>query len=464
MVTRGRASGRARGRGRGQGRSLQLRDENEELVGDHLSQPKDNPSSNPSEEVRGQSISSRILTRGSNSETQVGETIPSRSENEQNTGQSEGIVSHGRRRGPNSGAPIPDHPSKRTKVTVVNNRFIENGVTRNLTNDIKGIFTEAWPRWHAVPKASKDLLWENFKLRYWWDNLTDEEMRKVWNENASDRFKEMMYKAKQKALNDAHKQLGREPEMSDMIDRGPYWLNNQLWNDLVQKYWASEDYLGKYQTTRKNHLTKKDGSITKHTGGSIPVGAHRQTMEKELGREVTDLELFQRCHRKNKGIGEFINNKSKRISEEYLEKTGCTDVSSQSSFDISTWYDITGGPSKGHLYGFGCSSLSTSSSSISSTLKASDQQINELTKVVEEFSKREEENRKLLEIALEEVRKREEESRKREEEARKRDEEARKREADLQELVRKLLQDVGYTKPSICWWVGTTGATTFQEG
>ncbi|KAL2241048.1 UNVERIFIED_CONTAM: hypothetical protein Sindi_0746000 [Sesamum indicum] len=333
------------------------------------------------------------------------------------TGQSEGIVSHGRRRGPNSGAQIPDHPSKRTKVTVMNNRFIKNGVTRNLTNDIKGIFTEAWPRWHAVPKASKNLLWENFKLRYWWDNLTDEEMRKVWNENASDRFKEMMYKAKQKALNDAHKQLGREPEMSDMIDRGPYWLNNQLWNDLVQKYWASEDYLGKCQTARKNRLTEKDGSITKHTGGSIPVGAHRQKMEKELGRDVTDLELFQRCHRKNKGIGEFIDNKSKRISEEYLEKTGCTDVSSQSSFDVSTWYDITG-----------------------------------VNKVVEEFSKREEENRKLLEIALEEVRKRgeesrkrEEEARKRDEEARKRDEEARKREADLQELVRKLLQDVGYT-------------------
>ncbi|KAL2228409.1 UNVERIFIED_CONTAM: hypothetical protein Sindi_1820600 [Sesamum indicum] len=100
---------------------------------------------------------------------------------------------------------------------------------------------------------------------------------------------------------------------------------------------------------------------------------------------------------------------------------GCTEVSSQSSFDISTWYDITGGPSKGHLYGFGCSSSSTSSSSVSSTLKASDQKINELTKAVEEFSRREEENRKLLEIALEE--------------ARKREEEAQKREADLQELV-----------------------------
>ncbi|KAL2243385.1 UNVERIFIED_CONTAM: hypothetical protein Sindi_0456500 [Sesamum indicum] len=68
--------------------------------------------------------------------------------------------------------------------------------------------------------------------------------------------------------------------------------------------------------------------------------------------------------------------------------------------------------------------------------------INELTKVMEdmrsnaakmeeEFSRREEENRKLLKIALEE--------------ARNWEEEARKREADLQELVRKLLQDVGYT-------------------
>ena len=52
-------------------------------------------------------------------------------------------------------------------------------------------------------------------------------------------------------------------------------------------------------------------------------------------------------------------------------------------------------------------------------------------KMKEEFSRREEENRKFFESALEE--------------ARKREEEAWKREPDLQELVRKLLQDVGYT-------------------
>ncbi|KAL0457736.1 UNVERIFIED_CONTAM: hypothetical protein Slati_0400800 [Sesamum latifolium] len=143
-----------------------------------------------------------------------------------------------------------------------------------------------------------------------------------------------------------------------------------------------------------------------------------QKIEKELGREVTDLE------------------------EEYLAKTGCPDVSSQFSFDLSTWYDITGGPSKGNLYGFGSNSSSTSVSSVSSTVRASEEKLNELTKAVEdmrsnntkmeeEFSRREEKNRKLLETALEG--------------ARKREEEARKREADLQKLVRKLLQGVGYT-------------------
>ncbi|KAL2249559.1 UNVERIFIED_CONTAM: hypothetical protein Sindi_2429600 [Sesamum indicum] len=115
---------------------------------------------------------------------------------------------------------------------------------------------------------------------------------------------------------------------------------------------------------------------------------------------------------------------------------GCTNVSFQSSFDLSTWYDITGGPSKGHLYGFGSGSPSTSVSSVSFTLRAFEEKFNELTKVVEdmrsnaikmeeEFSRREEENRKLLKTILEE--------------ARTREEQARKREADLQELVRKLL-------------------------
>ncbi|KAL2247798.1 UNVERIFIED_CONTAM: hypothetical protein Sindi_2632100 [Sesamum indicum] len=79
----------------------------------------------------------------------------------------------------------------------------------------------------------------------------------------------------------------------------------------------------------------------------------------------------------------------------------------------------------GRLYGFGSSSSSTTASSVSSTLRASEEKLNELTKVVEdmhsnatkmgeEFSRREEENRKLLETALEKARKREEETRKRE--------------------------------------------------
>ncbi|XP_073147801.1 uncharacterized protein [Henckelia pumila] len=89
-----------------------------------------------------------------------------------------------RRRGPNRGSQIPPNSDERTNIHVAMNKFIEIEVVRDITTDIKGSIKEAWPTWKKVPNDSKNLLWDNFKLRYKWDNLTDREMKKVWNENA----------------------------------------------------------------------------------------------------------------------------------------------------------------------------------------------------------------------------------------------------------------------------------------
>ncbi|KAL0440743.1 UNVERIFIED_CONTAM: hypothetical protein Sradi_0013200 [Sesamum radiatum] len=139
-------------------------------------------------------------------------------------------------------------------------------------------------------------------------------MRKVWNENASARFREMIYKAKRKALENASKELGIEPSVLDMIGRGPDWMHTHIWDELVEKHWSGENCKEKCKIAQKNRMTEKDGSITKHTGGSIPQGAHKLRMEKDLGREVGELELFHRTHRRNKGIGEFVDNKSKKVN------------------------------------------------------------------------------------------------------------------------------------------------------
>ncbi|KAG6523940.1 hypothetical protein ZIOFF_013828 [Zingiber officinale] len=112
-------------------------------------------------------------------------------------------------------------------------RFVENEVPLEITNDIKGVIKGVWPTWKKVPNDIKDLLWENFKLRYNWDNFTDGEMKKVWNENSSERYRASIHLAKKAALSSAQEDLGRKPDILDMIGRGPDWMEANIWNDLV---------------------------------------------------------------------------------------------------------------------------------------------------------------------------------------------------------------------------------------
>ncbi|KAL2230660.1 UNVERIFIED_CONTAM: hypothetical protein Sindi_1660400 [Sesamum indicum] len=119
----------------------------------------------------------------------------------------------------------------------------------------------------------------------------------------------------------------------------------------------------------------------------------------------------------------------------------------------------TGGLSKGRIYGFGRSQSSDRFSriSVTSTPRESEERYNKLTKVMdekynelsmkmqEELLRQEVESKKMLEQALEESQKREEDARKREEDARRREEDTRRRAVELEEMVRKLIQEVEYT-------------------
>ncbi|XP_073157995.1 uncharacterized protein [Henckelia pumila] len=203
-----------------------------------------------------------------------------------------------RRRGPNRGSQIPSNGDERTNIHVVMNKFIEIEVVRDITTDIKGSIKEAWPTWKNVPNDSKNLLWGNFKLRYKWDNLTDREMKKVWNKNAGEGYRSAIHLAKKEALSLSHEELEREPTMLDIIGRGPEWMDAEIWSNLVINHWNKEDHKKKCDVARNNRMTMKYGSITRHAGGSIPFGTHRERMEKELGRDVDDFEVFERTHKK----------------------------------------------------------------------------------------------------------------------------------------------------------------------
>ncbi|XP_042407521.1 uncharacterized protein LOC121997263 [Zingiber officinale] len=178
------------------------------------------------------------------------------------------------------------------------NKFVENEVLREITNDIKGVIKGVWPTWKKVPSDIKDLLWENFKLRYNWDNFTDREMKKVWNENSGERYRASIHLAKKATLSSAQEDLGRKSDILDMIGRGPDWMKANIWNDLVKIHWNKPDHKIKCEIARKNKMAAKDGSTIKHTGSSISFVAHRERMKKDLGRDVDEFEVFERMHKR----------------------------------------------------------------------------------------------------------------------------------------------------------------------
>ncbi|KAG6488003.1 hypothetical protein ZIOFF_056761 [Zingiber officinale] len=310
------------------------------------------------------------------------------------------------------------------------NKFVENDVPREITNDIKGVIKGVWPTWKKVPNDIKDLLWENFKLRYNWDNFTDREMKKVWNENSSERYRASIHLAKKAALSSAQEDLGRKPDILDMIGRGPDWMEANIWNDLVKIHWNKEDHKIKCEIARKNKMTAKDGSTTKYTGGSISFGAHHERMKKDLGRDVDEFEVFERMHKRKQGTGEFVDNKSARVS------------STRPSFNLKSWCDVVGEPCKGRVYGFGRNQHFRRSYNGSSNEMYSHEKNKELSQEIEDMrviSKRMEEeiteSKNKLELVIKENRQREEQLIK----------EGRQREENLKEMVRKMIQEAGYT-------------------
>ncbi|PKA60850.1 hypothetical protein AXF42_Ash006485 [Apostasia shenzhenica] len=139
---------------------------------------------------------------------------------------------------------------------------------------------------------------------------------------------------------------------------GPYWIPQQHWDSLIKK-WGNDDYLKRSQTAAVNHRTKHSGSMVRHTAGSIPIAQHRVNLERHLGCPPTQIELFERAHRHDKGEGEFVDGKSQIIYEQYVSifDQKCRDqdgnLTQHPDFDAQAWCEATAGPRKGRLYRFG---------------------------------------------------------------------------------------------------------------
>ncbi|KAL0420278.1 UNVERIFIED_CONTAM: hypothetical protein Slati_3050700 [Sesamum latifolium] len=81
----------------------------------------------------------------------------------------------------------------------------------------------------------------------------------------------------------------------------PYCMEFTKSFSLQNDYWSKEKFQRLSKAGKKNRPTPNDGSISTHTGGSKPIAAYKEDMQREYNREVSDIELYDRTHRGNKG-------------------------------------------------------------------------------------------------------------------------------------------------------------------
>ncbi|XP_039132692.1 uncharacterized protein LOC120269426 [Dioscorea cayenensis subsp. rotundata] len=136
-----------------------------------------------------------------------------------------------------------------------------------------------------------------------------------------------------------------------------HWMPTEIWDALIDTIWSTESWQNKSKKALANRLTEKEGSITKHTSGSRSFLATQKLMEEELQRPIQYPELFERTHKRSKGSGDFVDNKSKVVSDKYQsvlsEKYG-DNTSDHPEFDLEARTSSIGGKlaTRMHVYGF----------------------------------------------------------------------------------------------------------------
>jgi len=64
----------------------------------------------------------------------------------------------------------------------------------------------------------------------------------------------------------------------DCLDKGPAWINNDDWNQMIKDVWSTLEFQRRSESVRKNRLTKIDGKISTHSGGTMPFASYRANM------------------------------------------------------------------------------------------------------------------------------------------------------------------------------------------
>ncbi|KAG8368846.1 hypothetical protein BUALT_Bualt15G0089200 [Buddleja alternifolia] len=227
--------------------------------------------------------------------------------------------------------------------------FISTAAPRSMLGDLRSWYNDVWPTFNKVPEHVKEKLFERFKTKFTWrDPWSEWTVYKIFKSYCSRSFSSEMLR-----LRTEKKSRSAPP---------PDYMRQDIWEALWD-IWETPKFKKLGEKCRRNRLSDRDGlGVAKSTAGTISIAHHARRMAlKNDGRPVPHEMVFGRCHRRNKGQGPFVDQKSKQTLETYnkLKETQSQSNGSMistrgsSTFYPKAWAEASGGLKNGRSYGVG---------------------------------------------------------------------------------------------------------------
>ncbi|XP_048127820.1 uncharacterized protein LOC125312741 [Rhodamnia argentea] len=248
-------------------------------------------------------------------------------------------------------------------------------VVRQLNKIVNNYWRGPWNSYSSTPKQVKDLWWNEFKRKFNWNEMEEDEVRRIFKKKAGDHIQNVMNKAK--------RSQGK-----------PDFITGDDWTE-IKRIWESEKNMQRSEQNKKNRASSSlEGSAT-YAGGSINIGEHKKRMANELGTEPTYIATFERTFEKK--VKTWISDQAKAIKEKYDELLMSTAIGGDGGAEselvvdhMALWVEASGGMKRGKIFGMGSLSrvyttkVTTSSSSgaaISRRTQLDEQVTQELTQL-----------------------------------------------------------------------------------
>jgi hypothetical protein len=64
----------------------------------------------------------------------------------------------------------------------------------------------------------------------------------------------------------------------DCINKGPVWIYNDDWNQMIKEIWSTPEFQRRSKSARNNRLTETYGKLSTHSGGTVSFTSYRASI------------------------------------------------------------------------------------------------------------------------------------------------------------------------------------------